>query len=81
MDVSDNEKRMSVVVNHDDELYSLIIDNVGDVLPLQNKDFEPNPATLDIIWKSISLGVYRLDGKILVVLDVPKLLLSLQHPN
>lgn len=76
-----SSKRMSVVVNHDDELYSLIIDNVGDVLTLHDKDFEQNPATLDLMWKSVSLGVYRLQGKILVVLDVPKLLMSLQHPN
>jgi purine-binding chemotaxis protein CheW len=75
------DRKMSVVVTHDDELYSLIIDNVGDVLTLQDRDFEQNPATLDIIWKSISLGVYRLDGQILIILDVPKLLLSLQHPN
>lgn len=75
------EKRMSVVVSYDDELYSLIIDDVGDVLTLQDRDFEQNPATLDLVWKSVSLGVYRLDGQILVILDVPKLLLSLQHPN
>lgn len=75
------DKRMSVVVMHDDELYSLIIDNVGDVLTLQDKEFEQNPATLDITWKSISLGVYRLQGQILIILDVPKLLLTLQHPN
>lgn len=75
------EKKMSVVVHHDDELYSLIIDNVGDVLSLHEKDFKSNPATLDLIWKSISLGVYRLQGQILVVLDVPKLLMTLQHPN
>jgi len=77
----DTNRKMSVVVMHDDELYSLIIDNVGDVLTLQDKDFEQNPATLDLIWKSVSLGVYRLDGQILVILDVPKLLLSLQHTN
>lgn len=75
------DKRMSVVVNHDDELYSLVIDKVGDVLSLMDKDFENNPATLDLIWKSVSLGVYRLQGRILVILDVPKLLLTLQHPN
>ena len=79
--LENTERRMSVVVMHDDELYSLIIDNVGDVLTLQDKDFEQNPATLDLTWKSVSLGVYRLDGQILVILDVPKLLLSLQHPN
>ncbi|MBL8642049.1 MAG: chemotaxis protein CheW [Alphaproteobacteria bacterium] len=79
--LEENKKHMSVVVIHDDELYSLIIDKVGDVLTLQEKEFEQNPATLDITWKSVSLGVYRLDGEILVILDVPKLLLSLQHPN
>lgn len=77
----DHDRRMSVVVTHDDELYSLIIDAVGDVLTLSDKNFEANPATLDLIWKSVSLGVYRLQNRILVVLDVPKLLLSLQRPN
>ncbi len=72
---------MSVVVMYDDELFSLIIDDVGDVLTLKDKDYEQNPATLDIMWKSVSLGVYRLDGRILVILDIPKLLLSLQRPN
>jgi purine-binding chemotaxis protein CheW len=79
--LENSERRMSVVVTHDDELYSLIIDKVGDVLTLQDKEFEQTPATLDISWKAISLGVYRLNGQILVILDVPKLLLSLQHPN
>lgn len=79
--LENTDRRMSVVVTHDDELYSLIIDNVGDVLTLQDKEFEQTPATLDISWKAISLGVYRLNGQILVILDVPKLLLSLQHPN
>jgi purine-binding chemotaxis protein CheW len=79
--LEETDKRMSVVVIHGDELYSLIIDKVGDVLTLQEKEFEQNPATLDVTWKSISLGVYRLDGEILVILDVPKLLLSLQHTH
>lgn len=79
--LENSDRRMSVVVSHDDELYSLIIDNVGDVLTLQDKEFEQTPATLDISWKAISLGVYRLNDLILVILDVPKLLLSLQHPN
>ena len=79
--LENSDRRMSVVVTHEDELYSLIIDNVGDVLTLQDKEYEQTPATLDISWKTISLGVYRLNDQILVILDVPKLLLSLQHPN
>jgi purine-binding chemotaxis protein CheW len=79
--LENRDEEMSVVVEYDDELYSLIIDTVGDVLALGEKDFESNPPTLDLIWKSVSLGVYRLEGEILVILDVPKLLLSLQRPN
>jgi len=77
-DAGSTEKSMSVVVEHNGELYSLIIDRVGDVLPLKNTDFEKNPATLDPLWKSISQGIYRLNGQLLVVLDVPKLLESVK---
>lgn len=66
--------KMSVVVEHGIELYSLIIDNVGDVLQLGNDQFEKNPATLDPVWRDISMGIYRLDGELLVILDIPKLI-------
>lgn len=71
---TDNAKDMSVVVEHDNELFSLIIDGVGDVLSLPQSDFEANPATLDAVWKSVSSGIYRLESRLLVVVDVSKLL-------
>lgn len=70
-------QNMSVVVEHEDELYSLIIDRVGDVLTLPDKAFEQNPATMETSWKDVSLGIYRLEGELLVVLDIPKLLDSI----
>ncbi len=36
--------------------------------------FERNPATLDQRWREVSAGIYRLDGTLLVVLDVARLL-------
>jgi len=65
---------MSVVVDHEGELYSLIIDSVGEVLSLPADCFERNPATLDAKWRDVSAGVYRLKNKLLVVLDVARLL-------
>jgi purine-binding chemotaxis protein CheW len=65
---------MSVVVEHHGEFYSLMVDAVGEVLSLPRSDFERNPATLDEIWRSASLGIYRLQDKLLVILDVAKLL-------
>jgi len=66
--------RMSVVVDHGGELYSLMVDSVGEVLSLSGANFERNPATLDARWREVSAGIYRLDGSLLVVLDVTRLL-------
>ncbi len=65
---------MSVVVDHGGELYSLLVDSVGEVLSLSAGAAERNPATLDPIWREVSAGIYRLDGTLLVVLDVAKVL-------
>lgn len=65
---------MSVVVEHSGEFYSLMVDGVGEVLGLASKDFERNPATLDPRWRDISLGIFRLQSQLLVVLDVARLL-------
>lgn len=70
------EKRsnMSIVAEHEGELYSLMVDSVGEVLALKGADWERNPPTLDPKFRDYSLGIYRLDEKLLVVLDVNRLL-------
>lgn len=72
--LGEGAKPMSVVVEHDGELYSLIFDAVGDVMGLPDDCLEPNPATLEPVWRDISNGVYRLDAELLVVFDVAKIL-------
>jgi len=70
----DEARAMSVVVEHKGELYSLLIDSVGEVLDLPADRFERNPATLDARWREVSVGIYRLDDRLLVVMDVARLL-------
>ena len=65
---------MNIVVEHGGELYSLIVDSVGEVLKVDADTFERNPATLDPAWKSFCKGIYRLDGNLLLSLDVANLL-------
>ena len=77
----DFNSQMSVVVEHDQELYSLVIDQVGDVLSFDHENYEATPATLDPLWRSISLGIYRMESQLLVILDVPKLLDSVHAVN
>jgi purine-binding chemotaxis protein CheW len=69
-----DQPSMNVVVEQHGELYSLIIDAIGDVLSLPDDRFERVPPTLDHTWCSISTGVFRLDDEILVVLECEKVL-------
>lgn len=69
---------MSVVVDLNGELYSLVIDQVGEVLSLAKDTFEANPPTLDPRWREVSRGIYRLKGQLLVVIDVARLLVLSQ---
>ncbi|MBT6095836.1 MAG: chemotaxis protein CheW [Rhodospirillaceae bacterium] len=67
-------KGMGVTVEHGHDLYTLLVDRIGDVMGLANDLFEKNPATLDLKWREFSLGVYRLEKNLLVVLDIERLL-------
>ena len=71
---SASEKGMSVVVDQGGEQYSLLVDNVGEVLSLTSGTYERNPATLDPAWRDVSNGIHRLDGNLLIILDVARLL-------
>jgi purine-binding chemotaxis protein CheW len=66
--------RMSVVAEQGGELYALLVDQVSEVMRVSAAAFERNPPTLSPIWTEYSAGIYRLDGRLLVVLDVARLL-------
>lgn len=70
----DDEPGMSIVVDHGGELYSLLVDSVGEVMSVAKNAYERNPATLDPHWREFSSGIYRLQGTLLVVLDVSRML-------
>jgi purine-binding chemotaxis protein CheW len=68
------QKRMSVVAEQGGELYALLVDQVSEVMSLDAALFERNPPTLERNWAMFSNGIYRLDGRLLVILDVGRLL-------
>lgn len=70
----EGQSGMSVVVDHGGELYSVMVDAVGEVLTLDTGMAERNPATLDPIWRDVSGGIFRLDKTLLIVLDVARVL-------
>lgn len=65
---------MNIVVEHGGELYSLMVDSVGEVLTLPEATAEPNPPALDAEFRAVSDGIHRLDGQLLIALDVDRLL-------
>jgi purine-binding chemotaxis protein CheW len=69
-----NQKLMSVVAEQGGELYALLVDQVSEVMSLDPATFERNPPTLHPSWAEFSTGIYRLEGRLLVVLDVSRLL-------
>jgi purine-binding chemotaxis protein CheW len=65
---------MCVVVEHEGELYSLLVDAVGEVLRPDETSFDGNPSTLDRLWRDVSAGIYRLADRLLVRLDIARTL-------
>lgn len=70
----ENGAPMAVGVESRGESYGLLIDSVGEVLKLDDMTCEPNPSNLDPRLASVSTGIYRLDGQLLMVLDVDRVL-------
>jgi purine-binding chemotaxis protein CheW len=69
-----DEKYMSVIVERSNELYALLIDDVGDVLWLTADARDPAPATLSAHWRGVCDGFYRLECELLLALDVDQIL-------
>ena len=69
----ENTQVMAVGIEHKGESYGLVIDQVGEVLRLSGDSMEANPSNLDKRWAEISGGVHRLDGKLMIILDVARL--------
>lgn len=67
-------QNMSVVVDANGELYSLIIDEVGEVLEAPLDRFESDTSALSSGWREVAAGVFRLDERLLVFLDVARIL-------
>lgn len=66
--------RMSLVTEHQGDLYALLVDIVREVLTLPAESLESNPPTLPHIWARHSTGIFQLPGGLLVMLDVSRLL-------
>ena len=70
----DGKPPMAVGVDLRGESYGLLIDTIGEVLRLPESSCEENPVNLDPRMAKLAGGVHRLDGQLMVVLDVDRVL-------
>lgn len=63
---------MNVVVRSDDGAVSLLVDEIGDVVEVDERSFESAPETLTGRARDLIEGVFKLDGQLLLVLDAQR---------
>lgn len=60
---------MNVVLRTDDGAVSLLVDEIGDVIEVEETHFETPPETLAPAARELVRGVFKLQGRLLLVLD------------
>ena len=73
---ADNALPMNVVVRTHDNVVSLLVDEIGDVVEVAEEAFEPVPETLTGIARELITGAYKLADRLLLILDIEKTVLT-----
>jgi purine-binding chemotaxis protein CheW len=62
----------NVVARSEDGSVSLLVDEIGDVVEVNEETFEPPPETLHGTIREVLMGVHKLEGRLMHVLDADK---------
>ncbi|MCJ2048709.1 chemotaxis protein CheW [Methylobacterium sp. J-070] len=68
------DPKMAIGLEQAGETFALVVDGVGEVLKLGADSREAVPINLDPRFRNLATCVHRLDGRLLVILDVDALL-------
>ena len=63
---------MNVVITTVDGVVSLLVDEIGEVLEVESRTFEVAPATIGAAFRDLVPGVFKLEGRLLLLLDAEK---------
>ena len=70
----DTSAQMVIGIERRAESFGILVDRLGEVLSLADRDRVPVPINLDPTLDAAATGVFRLDEKILVALDADRML-------
>lgn len=69
-DRPEDELPMNVVIRDNEGALSFLVDEIGDVLEVEEEAFERPPETIDEKVRDLIKGVYKLEGRLLLILDI-----------
>ena len=64
---------MNVVVRTADGIVSLLVDEIGDVVEVDERSYERAPETMAATFRDVVPGVYKIDGPLLLLLDAERI--------
>ncbi len=73
------EDPMNVVVHSGDEITSLLVHDIGDVIDVDADQYEDVPCNLGYAASDLITGAYKLDGKLMLVLDIDRVVHIAAH--
>lgn len=71
-DSEDDSRPMNVVIRTADGPISLLVDEIGDVVQVDQNRFEPPPETLQGEQRELIRGAFKLEDRLLLILDTEK---------
>lgn len=69
---ADDSRPMNVVIRTADGPISLLVDEIGDVVQVDQNRFEPPPETLQGEQRELIRGAFKLEDRLLLILDTEK---------
>lgn len=66
--------RTIIIETGGDEMFGLTVDAVGEVIAMEPESFESTPDSLAACWKQVCHGVLKQKARVLILLDVEKLI-------
>ena len=70
---NNGELPMNVVVRTTDGVVSLLVDEIGDVVGVDERSYERAPETMASAFRELVPGVYKLEAALLLLLDAERI--------
>ena len=76
-DPIDLKENKCVVIEYDNELFSLLVDDIGEVVDVLDNSLVHNPDNLSKVWKKFSKGIFLMKDDLIVILNLDKIMETL----